>query len=147
MTEAYKNLIKKAEIAARLGDDRTSVKSMYGHHEKASLLYEKAGDVSKESRVKLKSYKNALDYSWESDNKKRISKKINKLEFGLGRFRIFALAAIVSFVFSLVFISFNLTGFSMINIPVYNNNWVSIPFFILGLVFTLFYFKEKARKN
>jgi len=66
-------------------------------------------------------------------------KKRGKLERNLG----FASLSIISFTIALFFISSSLTGYAVGELTQENSRLIGTSLFILGLVFTFFYFKNK----
>lgn len=57
----------------------------------------------------------------------------------------FAAAAIFCFTGTLLFVSFNITGYGIAGLEYHNISSISTCSFILGLVFSLFYFKSKRK--
>ncbi|MCK4647760.1 hypothetical protein KAT24_02415 [Candidatus Pacearchaeota archaeon] len=122
----------------------------------AARLFEEEGDFYKAKEVLEGAAKylggsnwgsTIIDPKWRKkiNNKlNEINKKLPRKSRGLER-RLFALAflSIASFIGALFFISFNLTGYATGGLAQENFRWISTSLFILGLIFTFFYFKNK----
>jgi len=58
----------------------------------------------------------------------------------------YAVLSISSLVFALIFASFSLTGYSVLELTQNNSRFIGTIFFILGLVFAFVYFKRRKGK-
>ena len=149
---AYEVKAYKEEVAAKRGGRRVS--------EKVSLGYKKAGEAYEEAnafdRAEL-NYRDAHKWAPEKDKDELRSKLLNVKEKkketsnlfrrmkirGLEKQFVFAILAIGSFAIALFFVSFSLTGYAIGGLTQENSRWISTSLFILGLVFSFFYFKNK----
>jgi len=125
-------------------EPRKEIEKLY---DKAYKGFQKAGDIWAElgrfNRAK-KNYQSAIEYATVREEEK-IKSKLRKLPTGRGIEKYFTLAslAIGSFTMALFFISLNLTGYAIGVLSQENSRFVGTSLFILGLVFTFFYFKNK----
>jgi len=146
-------LAQKYEEKAGMEDKRS--KNPYGSdykkltHGQISKLYEKAGDLRAEvgdiQNAKL-NYNLSIENVYNKKEESRLKNKIVKLSFkkkrtGLENY--LSILAIGSFIGALFFISFNLTGSIIVESTQNNFTFGGISLFILGLVFTFIYFKNK----
>ncbi len=130
-----------------------------------SRLYEHAGDMRVKQAEALsgrnpknllsyaaKNYENARKLVKTEVEKDRIKKKENSIESKVESLKRkpkqrtpigFAYLAIASFLGALIFISFDLTGYVIMEQPRTNLSFLAAGLFVLGLVFVFFYFKNK----
>ena len=73
----------------------------------------------------------------------KIQDKIPKLKAGAVKYPVLAFLAVGSFIGALFFISFSLTGSAIMESTRDDFNLMGLGLFILGLVFTFVYFRNK----
>ncbi|MEJ2267971.1 MAG: hypothetical protein P8X70_02760, partial [Nanoarchaeota archaeon] len=77
-----------------------------------------------------------------------LSEKIPKNKLHIERRVLeYAILSITSLVFALIFTSFSLTGYSVMELTQNNFRFFGTIFFILGLVFAFVYLKKKKNQN
>ena len=96
----------------------------------------------------ISNYEDSLKYAFNEKDEYKIEEKLNELKArknsgGLQKRLTFAGLTIASFVIALLFISFNLTGYSIGGLTQENFRFAGTILFLLGLVFVFFYFKNK----
>jgi len=162
-----KEKAKKYESAAKYWVERVHKSDFAGYvkrgyveerEEKASKNYVTAGDTFvrlEDFNKAIQNYKKAIEYA-ASGGRRKIQEKITQLESlsktkkgrplkrgKLERSFGFAIVAMASFLGALFLISFNLTGNVIGGVSQNNSNWISVVLFVLGMVFSFLYFKNK----
>lgn len=168
-------MARKEALSLEKQARQKSIASKYRHKnvspyiEEVSRLYEKAGDEwIKQAKLKenFRDIKNSLSYAvhdyilankkaYTDEEKERIKKKINSVSLKLGNQPItglqkklsFATVSIISLISALFFVSFSLTGNSILGIVPNDSQWIGLCFFACGLIFAFFYFKKKNKDN
>ena len=147
--QELKKNAKKAESKAKYWKERLYQKERFSGYVKPAeinALRDKVVDRYKEARriygtLNNESKQNEIHNYILKLRKSSSSPKLR--QSGLERHFGFAYLAITSFVTALFFISFNLTGYVVLGQVKNNLGFFSVAFFILGLVFVFFYFKNK----
>jgi hypothetical protein len=129
-----------------------------------SMLFEQAGDAflslgdERISKAVSSLYRKAEEYAPYTDVKKRIEKKIEKIETidnsglpGLEKIiqnkRLSAFLSIGFLISALFFVSSSLTGNVIAGLDVNNSRFVGICLFACGLIFAFVYSKCKTRNK
>jgi hypothetical protein len=147
--------------------NKNDVFNAYLNSAKNWLSYLKKSPLSKINKLnKLKEVSGLLNYAVkiapnlcikeETLSKKKsvdstittLSEKIPKNKLHIERRVLgYAILSITSLVFALIFTSFSLTGYSVMELTQNNFRFFGTIFFILGLVFAFVYFKKKKNQN
>ncbi len=129
------DVIKTYSAAARGFEDRGDFyKAREVLEESAKYLGNPKGFTATDPKLVRK-----INDKLDEINKRLPLKRRGKLERRLG----FASLSIISFAIALFFISFSLTGYAVGELTQENSRLIGTSLFILGLVFTFFYFKNK----
>jgi len=144
-----KEKAKKYETAAKYWKERLYKKERFSKYVKPHEIDVLVGKVVDRYSSARKIYKILNDDKKQEEIQSNILKlkepsssqrlRPRKLERQLG----FAIPAIISFVVALCFISFNLTGNAIGGVSQNNSNWISVILFVLGMIFSFFYFRNQ----
>ncbi len=125
--------------------------------EDAADEYRKAKDFVKAENL----YHEAITYGYSikehREEKKDIENKIREMRIEKASYTFprkvtlenrfsrgaYAVASFICLVFALMFVSSNLSGYSILSINSNNSNWIGLCFFICGLLFAFFYLRKK----
>lgn len=125
----------------------------------AGKSYELGGDGRKKRGDFNKAesdYELAFRYSYDSEDKQRIKKKINRIVLerkktlsSLNKMKqalegkLYASIAMITLTFALVSVSFSFTGNVILGLTENNFRWIGLCLFACGLTFTFLYFRKK----
>ncbi|MDD5012149.1 MAG: hypothetical protein PHQ66_00675 [Candidatus Nanoarchaeia archaeon] len=145
--EAWNLESRASNLAKKLGKDyfkgSTNIaREVSDLYKEAAKLYDKIGD-SKKMRELSK-----LSKSYEENIIKGYNQMFSGFHGKKSRFKnvewnTFAFLSITSLAFALIFISLNLTGNAIGGITLNDSRWISICFFLCGLLFAFFYLRNK----
>jgi hypothetical protein len=123
--------------------------------------YENAINTYQKEKKKIESFKYEKEKIYPlkmyeiKAGEKRIEKKLNSVKKTLEQLTIpkpnpnirykYAIISILSFVFALFFLSFNLTGFAISSNNPNDFRWLGSCFFLCGLTFTFIYLRNKNK--
>lgn len=127
----------EASLKTKVGERADLHHDIYELSKKAEILYHQAG----EKEAARRNYRIAKEYEWP----KYEAGVRRRLKPGLERYNIFPFLAMATLVGSLIFTSFNLTGYAIAGLRQENYVWISTGLFILGLILLFFYFRIKKK--
>ena len=104
-----------------------------------------------------KAYRSALRYARGLESEDEIQEKLNELKtstkktlsflegvkYGLEKKFVFAFLSVITLISALLFVSFGLTGNTILGLTETNFRWIGICLFACGLTFAFLYFRKK----
>jgi hypothetical protein len=136
VTETVREIVELAEYNLKTGDYSTAAEN----YDLAADAYNMGtGTKGKKIASKYRGMARKI-----RSNMKKQEPKQGKLEKSVSDYQIAGLT-IGSFIFALLFLSPNLTGFVILNLNLKASNLLGVVFLLLGLIFSFIYFKTRKR--